>query len=275
MYSIVVPFFNKSKYIDSLFSNLEDMSAHVLSIIIVDDCSSSKEFSTLKSKVDTSPIKDKINLVRNEVNMGVQKTRVKGVEISGSKWCFLLDADDMIHPYNIKLLEDHLSNVDESVSIVYGAKQNVSEDYVYNQEDFSNSNDKAATNINHIISRESDFLNYPTPPMSGLFLNSNFSNVMMDNSAQWGEDIIFYLDVLTISKFIFIDTTASIYRKEVLDSRGSNLDFNKRLTFIKSLFLSKYKNKKLSRKFMSMIFRCYYASRCLFSLVFKRVKSLC
>lgn len=93
------------KQVKSILDQLKDNDE----LIIIDDCSTDKTVSTLNE------IKDKrIKLFKNEINLGVNKTFEKSVQLSSGDYIFLSDQDDIWIPGRIDLMVKKMNdnNVD-------------------------------------------------------------------------------------------------------------------------------------------------------------------
>lgn len=91
-FSIIVPFFNNDKNIDTLKITLMDyVQDEDVEIIIIDDFSCIESFVKLKT---TFLDFDNVHIHRNETNMGPALTRNRGVGLAKGDYIFFLDADD-------------------------------------------------------------------------------------------------------------------------------------------------------------------------------------
>lgn len=64
-------------------------------IVIVDDCSDIYIYESLKRMVDGF---EKVNLYRNEKNLGCYHNKRRAVELSSNDWVILFDSDNVIKP---------------------------------------------------------------------------------------------------------------------------------------------------------------------------------
>ena len=92
--SIVVPFFNGNEYINRLLNSvcevLESCKTNIsLDVIIVND--------SPKVRVNVNgEYRDKLNIsiIENDNNLGIQKTRIRGLKYAKGDWIIFLDQDD-------------------------------------------------------------------------------------------------------------------------------------------------------------------------------------
>lgn len=91
-FSIVIPFFNDSKNLETLKITLNDYVYNSeVEIIIVDDCSKDEEYKKILEEFEEY---DNIHIYRNEVNSGPSASRMNGVAKSTGDYIFFLDSDD-------------------------------------------------------------------------------------------------------------------------------------------------------------------------------------
>ncbi len=92
--SIIIPLYNKEKYIDRCLKSLlaQDLSSNEYEIIIIDD--GSKDSGGLIAQ-DYSEQYSNIQVFSQE-NRGVSATRNRGIEIARGKYVYLMDADDYL-----------------------------------------------------------------------------------------------------------------------------------------------------------------------------------
>lgn len=89
--SVIIPFYNASKYIDRCVDSVMQQDYTPIEIVIVNDGSSEKESDSLKKYINFENI-----IVINKENGGVGSARNKGKNIATGEWITFLDADDWI-----------------------------------------------------------------------------------------------------------------------------------------------------------------------------------
>lgn len=108
---IILPYYNGSKFIkeqlDSIGKN--DTDGLELSLIIINDASSSDETEYLKSILPSNAL-----YIENEKNLGVIKTVEKGLKISTAPYIMLSDQDDVWLPNKIKHSINKLKEIEGS-----------------------------------------------------------------------------------------------------------------------------------------------------------------
>lgn len=120
MYSIIIPLYNKSQYIEKCLNSVINQTFRDLELIIVNDGSTDesleklKEISNGKCRIDTKyhqfylediPIK-----LVNQENLGVSTARNNGVKIASYDYCAFLDADDW---WDVHFLEEMKATIVE------------------------------------------------------------------------------------------------------------------------------------------------------------------
>ncbi len=92
--SVIIPYFKKRQYIKSTLDSVINQSHKNLEIIIIYDDKDKKDLKYLQSI--TSKEK-RIKLVVNLKNLGVGRSRNKGMEICKGEYVAFVDADDIWH----------------------------------------------------------------------------------------------------------------------------------------------------------------------------------
>ena len=87
--SIIVPVYNGEKYIKNILDNLIKIKCNK-EIIIVNDCSKDNVDDVVSKYLDDPRVK----YIHNKENLGVARTRNKGVYLSEGRYVAFLDSDD-------------------------------------------------------------------------------------------------------------------------------------------------------------------------------------
>lgn len=96
--SIIIPLYNKEKYIESVIDSVLKQSFQDFELIIVDDGSTDRSVSIVESINDY-----RIRLVQKS-NGGVSAARNFGLQFVSSDLVFYLDADDILMPNTLETL---------------------------------------------------------------------------------------------------------------------------------------------------------------------------
>ena len=95
--SVIIPAYNCEKYIGLAIESAlaQDVS---IEILVLNDCSQDGTDEMIRAYLDDP----RIRYVRNEKNLGVAKTRNRGVRLAKGKYVAFLDADDWWAPDKLK-----------------------------------------------------------------------------------------------------------------------------------------------------------------------------
>lgn len=114
MFSIVIPLFNKEKYIKATLETVFTQTFQDFEIIVVDDGSTDGSMEIVEAFGDK-----RIKIFRQE-NKGVSVARNKGIEMASMKYICFLDADDVWRPFFLEKMYE-LINVYPSYQVFSAA----------------------------------------------------------------------------------------------------------------------------------------------------------
>jgi glycosyltransferase involved in cell wall biosynthesis len=89
-FTVIIPLYNKEKYIENAIKSVLDQTFTDFEILIVDDFSSDKS-AVIASKFES----EKVQLIYHEKNCGLSATRNTGIKKANSNYITFLDADDL------------------------------------------------------------------------------------------------------------------------------------------------------------------------------------
>lgn len=112
--SVVIPTFNRAKRLVRAIQSIFAQTFYNFEIIVVDDCSADSTKSEIK-KIDSK----KIKFLRNEVNLGAQASRKRGVLNANGEFICFLDSDDLWYPHKLKTQLQAFEDLPDSVGIVH------------------------------------------------------------------------------------------------------------------------------------------------------------
>ena len=98
--SVIMPFYKKKPYFSNTLKSVLNQSYRNIEIIIIYDDDDLDDLNYIKSLVSD---KQNISVILNNENIGVAKSRNRGIEKSKGKFIAFLDCDDIWMPEKIKL----------------------------------------------------------------------------------------------------------------------------------------------------------------------------
>lgn len=96
--SVIIPNYNKSKYIGTLLQHLKEQKTDEVEVIVIDDASTDDSWSII------SEYSDVFTTIKNETNKYVAYTRNVGLDKAKGKYVTFIDSDDDIKPYFIEII---------------------------------------------------------------------------------------------------------------------------------------------------------------------------
>lgn len=100
--SIIIPVYNKEKYLKETLKSVDKQTVKDLEIIIVDDKSTDCSMDIITDF--KSSTEKQVKVIQNDKNMGVSYSRNIGIEESKSDYITFLDADDLLNKNFIKVM---------------------------------------------------------------------------------------------------------------------------------------------------------------------------
>lgn len=99
MISIIMPAYNAARYIEEAITSVLNQTYQNWELIIIDDYSTDETAQLIQAfcKKDS-----RIHHIINKINLGVAKSRNKGISIAAGEWVAFLDSDDCWHPEKLK-----------------------------------------------------------------------------------------------------------------------------------------------------------------------------
>jgi len=104
--TVFIPVFNREQYVGEAIESILAQTFSDFEILLVDDGSTDSSVDKIRSYSDP-----RIRLVCNKENLGIPKTRNKGVELARGQYMAMLDSDDRAYPNRLEkqvtFLDDH------------------------------------------------------------------------------------------------------------------------------------------------------------------------
>jgi Predicted glycosyltransferases len=101
--SVIVPLYNAQKYIQQLLQTLQNQTYENIEVLFVDDCSKDETFANMKNILQELS-DERFEIIRNEVNYGISKTKNNAIKMISGLYVMLLDQDDLLAIDAIELL---------------------------------------------------------------------------------------------------------------------------------------------------------------------------
>lgn len=278
--SIIVPAYNAAKHIKQCINSLLKQTFNeTYEILIIDDNSTDNTLALLKKFEKNN---QKIKVLKNEENLGVDKTRFRGIAEAKGNYLMFVDADDWISSNAIQLLYDKI--IQEQADVVFGSFVRVLDKFKLIKK-LSNNNYSKENIVSSIIQPElmdNYFISYfgvnklLVSKCGKLYKKETIYKAQITPSGySMGEDLIFNLKLHPfLNKIAFITEPIYFYRFGGMTSTSNpNFLVNIKEQFIfKEEMIKKYKYEK-ARKFIQIeVVNCFY-SHFLNLLLFKEIHS--
>ncbi len=95
--TVFIPVYNREQYVGEAIESILAQTFTDFEILLVDDGSTDSSVDTIRSFSDS-----RIRLVCSEENLGIPKTRNKGVELARGQYMAMLDSDDRAYPNRLE-----------------------------------------------------------------------------------------------------------------------------------------------------------------------------
>ena len=93
--SIIVTFYNNSKYIENCINTFNSIDSKNIEIIIIDDGSKKDEYKRLEKNINELSKKN-LKLIRNEENKGAGYSKNRAISVAQGEYIIFLDCDDYV-----------------------------------------------------------------------------------------------------------------------------------------------------------------------------------
>ena len=120
--SVIMPAYNAAPFIEEAIASVIAQTVADWELIVIDDCSTDDTVQIVSAFARQDP---RIQLLTNAVNMGVAKTRNRGLDLCRGQYVALLDSDDCWKP---RFLEKMLARAEQTgADIIYCSYELVDE----------------------------------------------------------------------------------------------------------------------------------------------------
>jgi teichuronic acid biosynthesis glycosyltransferase TuaG len=113
--SIITPVFNTEQYLRDCIESVLNQTYKNWELILIDDCSRDRSSIICKDYADSD---SRIKYLKNDVNLGVSKSRNLAIQSSHGEWIAFLDSDDLWEINKLELQMQKASTT--SGEFIYG-----------------------------------------------------------------------------------------------------------------------------------------------------------
>jgi len=110
--TVFIPVYNREQYVGEAIESILAQTFSDFEILLVDDGSTDASVEKIRSFSDP-----RIRLVSNEKNLGIPKTRNKGIELARGQYMAMLDSDDRAYPNRLEKQVAFLDNHPEHAQV--------------------------------------------------------------------------------------------------------------------------------------------------------------
>ena len=112
MISIIIPVYNREKYIEECIRSIQAQTYKNYEIILIDDGSTDNTLPLCQAMAEKDP---SIRILAG-AHAGVSAARNVGLEAVAGAYVFFLDSDDVLHPRALEILVQGLKETDAAIS---------------------------------------------------------------------------------------------------------------------------------------------------------------
>ncbi|WP_162053131.1 glycosyltransferase family 2 protein [Pontibacter pamirensis] len=103
--SVLMPSYNRERYIEAAMESVLASSFHDLELVVVDDCSTDRTADIAKNIAAKDP---RVKVYVNKINKGQFSNRNFAIELAKGRYIKFLDSDDIIYPHSLQYMIDAL-----------------------------------------------------------------------------------------------------------------------------------------------------------------------
>lgn len=288
--SIIVPIYNCEFYIKECVDSLVNQSYKNLEIILIDDGSKDNSENIIGLNYNTD---NRVKYIK-KINEGVSKTRNLGIHLSTGDYITFVDGDDYVSYNFIKTALDLLIRYD--LDFILGGTQRFTKNERKNY---------AAKTKNEIIIYDNDLKTlkakvlsngtvedkrldscFTSGPVCKLFRSEIIKNVNFMDTLTTGEDTVFNLQVLNITRKagvapdiwyyyrLNIKSATNVYNTNIKVQYEKTLDILKQM-FISDMYMQPFLKVRAVQQFhgMLILYPMHNASRMTYKQVRRFIKS--
>jgi len=258
-FSIIIPLYNKEKYIKKSISSVLNQSFINFEILVINDGSSDASVTIVESFKDR-----RIHLIHQK-NKGVSSARNKGFKIAKGEFIALLDADDIWKKYHLQNFVNSIKEYPKekifcnNYSLQFSLKSNKNTRFSYlpSSKNIVLITDFFRSSLNNSISTGSTIC-FNHSILEGQFL--------FDETIKSGEDTDLWIRLGLHFNFVFNLDVSAVYNKEVIFSLSKS-NYTKSLFNVTQKYIQEEKVNSSLKRYIDL-------NRFSIALEFKRANNL-
>lgn len=180
--SVIMPAYNAEAFLELAIRSVINQTMTDWELIVIDDCSKDSSFDIA---TEFASADSRITALRNEQNMGVAKTRNRGIDLAKGQYIAFLDSDDIWHPEKLQCQLEEITK--SGADICYCA---------YSIIDVSGNKCKADYLVPPMVTYR-DILKENCIQCSAMLIPANIVKEIKFNTEFYHEDYILGLDILS------------------------------------------------------------------------------
>lgn len=216
-FSIIIPLYNKEKYIKATIDSVLSQTFQDFEIIIINDGSTDNSQTIIKSIID-----DRIKFYIQD-NKGVSESRNAALSKSTGIYIALLDADDLWHPKYLETIHQLILSYPEQHVFSTAVTLETSSNNIRSVYSVGNLKDKEVYVVDYF---ESSYINTLLTSSSTVLHQSVFNKIgSYDTSIKSGEDTDLWIRIGMHYKVVFINDplVTYCYEKQSLSKRTKHM----------------------------------------------------
>lgn len=244
-FSIIMPVFNTEKYLNKAINSILNQTFKDFELVLIDDCSNDKSYMICKSYANKD---NRIKLLKNDINLGVAKSRNKALNNISGIYLTFVDSDDYIESNLLEEIYKFLVN--RKVDFL---KYSCKEEYVNEKDNVVYSKICQVDNCVFYdkIEMQNQIINMEKIPLFGYLWNGFYridiikaNQVLFDEKCMVNEDFVFNINYISYIKNLYcVNFLGYHYMKRKNNSLSTKKqDFYYKMHIIKIYLLLKICN---------------------------------
>ena len=227
-FSIIMPVYNTEKYLDKSINSILNQTFRDFELILIDDCSLDKSYMICENYINKD---NRIKLLKNNINLGVAKSRNRALNNISGIYLTFVDSDDYIE---VNLLEEvYKFLMNQEVDFL---KYSCKEEYVNEKDEVVYSKICQVDNyfFHDKIEIQNQIINMEKIPLFGYLWNSFYridiikeNKILFDEKCMVNEDFVFNINYISYIKNLYcIDFLGYHYMKRKNNSLSTRKQDN-------------------------------------------------